>query len=68
LDRLRFKVGAPVEGMLPGQGGNEGSGQGVTRGVVKVVMRGVVKVVVGRLVKVVMMDFTRDWTKVVDGG
>lgn len=68
LDRLGFKVGAPVEGVLPGQGGNEGSGQGVMRGVVKVVMRGVVKVVVGGLVKVVMRDFIRDWAKVVDGG
>ena len=60
MDRLGFKVGVPVEGVLPGQG--------VMRGVVKVVMWGVVKVVVGRLVKVVMRDFTRDWAKVVDGG
>jgi len=44
LDRLGFKVGVPVEGVLPGQGGNEWSGQGVLRGVVKVVMSGVVEV------------------------
>lgn len=68
MDDLGFKVGVPVEGVLPGQGGNEWSDQGVMRGVVKVVMKGVVKVVVGGLVKIVMRDFTRDWAKVVDGG